>query len=137
MMDIEHELHNWARWVRNRRVQGHCRSFEGRYRSPRGAEVEWEKAAPLVPLPAADALAAARVEACMHLLPDRSRKALKYVYLDHSEAYWCCRKLGVRYVDWPGFLDHARTMLGNLLTVRSIRQRGRLLAEDTGRRAHD
>jgi len=124
-MDIEAELRNWARWVRERRMRGHCRSFEHRYRSPRGAEVEWETAPPLVPLPAPDALAAIQVEACMHLLPDGQRKALKFVYLYGAEARWCCRRLALRHSDWPEFLEAARRMLANRLTTQESARRFR------------
>lgn len=92
-------------------------SIEGRYRIPRGAEVEWQTAAPLVSLPSIDALDAVEVERVMRFVPELHRQAMIYRYVwTVADRGWCCRQIGIHYGGWGWFLDVAGQMVANLLT---------------------
>ena len=116
-------LTNWARWLHSGRGGGGtCFSIEGRYRRKTRADDtptgwgDWLSTPPGHVLPPIDELAALRVERTMRHLPVKHRKALTLHFLHRVPERRICQRLGLRYVDWDGFLHDAMNMVENLLT---------------------
>src|ERR1043166_9309266 len=81
MQHLRDRLRNWARAHQWYRQKGRAFSLEGRFRPPRGVEVEYENGdpPPRTPEPI-DIWDAWDMELAWRDLPDRSRWVLKYHY---------------------------------------------------------
>ena len=125
-MDIHSLLQNWARWVRLRPVQGHCRSIEHRFKFKRIDDTKdgwgaWETTPPPIPLPAVDVLAALEVEKVMRFLPRKHRLALRFEYVDRMPWKLACKRLSIGYDRWLRHLGRAQAMVENLTRARKTR----------------
>lgn len=125
---IDEALQNWARWVRLRPHQGHCRSIEHRYKLRRIDDTRygwgaWQTTPVMPPLPEVDALAALEVERCMRFVPKGPRTALKFKYVLRAPRAWCCRRLVIPYDYWDTHIADAQQMVANLLKKRLTAQK--------------
>lgn len=85
MQDSFHaRIQNWARHYRTTHIKRPTPSLEGRYRPPRGAEIEWEtEPAKAAPLPPTDPFDAQLIEDAWLCIPNRKMKLflrLHYCY---------------------------------------------------------
>jgi hypothetical protein len=109
-LSITDRLENWGLCQRVWRAQGHCMSFEGRYRSPQ----HWfpPEAHPLV-----DYADAQLIESAWATLPDCERIVLKSHYCLRWEPRHTCRILRraigrILYpLDIPGALHHGAELV--------------------------
>ena len=115
-MTIDDALQNWARWARDRAIQGHCASIEYRFRFRTTPDVDWREAPPVVPLPPIDALEALEVERVMRHLPEGHRRALVLFYVVRIPYKGCCRLLHLGYDMWGKYLSDAQCMVAALFT---------------------
>ena len=117
-IDIESLLQNWGAWLRSgTNAKGHCFSIEGRYRSPQC----WYPVQPREP--EANVHDAFRIERVMPHVPRQHWKALKFHYVYRMEPRLACKRLAIRYAAWDSFLNDARAMVANNLTLRESRNR--------------
>lgn len=122
-MEICDLLENWARWLRSRAGADTCDSVEGGYRRPYRPDDcptgfgDWSPSPPAHynnPVNLHQALAVERV---MPRVPDRHRRALRLFYVKREAPKRVCQRLGLRLVEWEGFLGYAHAMVKNLLTL--------------------
>lgn len=117
-MDMD-RLHNWVRAHQWYRARGRAFSLEGRYRPPRGVEVEYETGdpPPKAPIPI-DILDAWDVELAWRRCSAVSRWTLKAHYHDKMEPVKACnllRRLAGLYLrphQWREYLRAGRYELG-------------------------
>lgn len=116
---LPHRLRNWAlahRWYAS---NGHCFSLEGRFRSNRGNEKEYDNGLPPPPPPpiTIDVWDAWDVELAWRECTERARWCLKCHYHDRIEPRVACmliRKhagLWLRESDWRKYMRDARAEL--------------------------
>lgn len=121
---VEAMLQNWARYVRGRKVQGHCASIEHRFNwkkrpddTPTGwGDWHWSDKNRIAYEAPVDALQAIEVERTMRHLPDGHRKALRLAYVDRMPRKMVCLRLVIAYRDYDRYLDDARCMVSALWT---------------------
>lgn len=131
-MELRDRLRNWAlahQWYRQR---GRAFSLEGRFRPPRGVEVEYETGDPPPKAPEPiDIWDAWDVELAWRELPQRSRWCLKYQYHATVDGIkltpeFACRlilkhaQITLRHQDWRDYLRIARKELADSLDTRRL-----------------
>lgn len=92
MIEIERRVHNWARWARNSRPQGHCGSVEWRYLPERGAEgvnerQDWS---------GIDVQDAERVERAVCIQPRHHVSLIKAVYIHRNSRGKLRHRYGIK-----------------------------------------
>jgi hypothetical protein len=123
-VEIDRRLKNWGRWCRSRPHYAHVFSIEGRYRAPRGAELEWETATPPPsPLGRPDDPDGLALELVIRLMPRKHRMALKFLYVFEAKVDWCRRRLGLSNPKWERHIDRSRQMVINLLLTPQAERR--------------
>lgn len=127
---IEQRLINWARYWRVGLHKRVTPSLEGRYRAPRGAEIDWEtEPAAMAPLPSPDAADAILVESAWVSLPNPAYKAfLRFHYCQRRSTWYIKRKLRIFDYDGAMLLAHAAIM-------RSIDNKTSVFDKQTSRRS--
>jgi hypothetical protein len=108
---LEHrEIHDfllhWGRWLRTRKIQGHCASIEHRYKSPQC----WDERNPRPEEP--DLSKACLIEKQMRIVPKNSRKLLKLKYVLRCDKEFIIKRL--RPKDYDQSLYTARQIIKNL-----------------------
>lgn len=129
IMDVDVMLQNWARWARDRAIQGHCASIEWKYRKKLRPDMtqtgwgDWGEAPPMPILPPIDALQALAVERVMRYLPEGHRRALVLFYVARLPYKGCCKRLHLAYDRWDRYLADAQAMVLNRFTFSENRYR--------------
>lgn len=103
---IHARLENWARWSRDRRPQGHCRSIEYRYKS---TDV-WQDSEPRTVF---DTLAALEVHKVVAAMPVLHRHLLHYWYIKSMPVKVIRMRLGLTRQAVVHELNKARRMASN------------------------
>jgi hypothetical protein len=125
---MQKRLRNWVMAHKWFRQHGHAFSLEGRHRSNRGNEAEYENGLPPPP-PAPldiDIWDAWEVELAWRSCTKRSRWCLKYHYHDQLHPNLACiliRKLAgilLRHQDWRHYMRDARHELTQQLERRDV-----------------
>ncbi len=116
--DINFRLINWARWCRDGKVKGRCKSIEHRYdyRSARmdGEEVVvWEAGPVHFEVDSKDAVL---VNRAWQALPVLNNKLITAHYIPRKSDYKAaCRALGFRFSEYEANLMRSQQMVVNLL----------------------
>lgn len=120
---LAQRLRNWALAHRWYQQQGKAFSLEGRYRSTRGNEAEYDNGLPPPPPPPIfiDVWDAWDVELAWRECSRRSRWCLKYHYHDREHPQLACRlirkhgHLILQPRQWRDYMREARAELQNVL----------------------
>lgn len=101
-------LENWARWARDRRKQGHCRSIEYRYKPEAGETWEGVEAAETH-----EPLDALEVNRIVREMPRKYRLILHYHHIHKLPSWVICRECVIPKRDYADERLRAWRMAGN------------------------
>lgn len=105
---------NWARWCRESKPKGHCRSIEHRYRSPQWGH--WDSTPPAIQ-GQIDLFDAHLLEDTVRLLHWRQRLIVRLTYIKRWQPGWICSKIGTNRKDYEESLYFALIALENELKL--------------------
>jgi hypothetical protein len=115
--EIDYRLINWARWCRDSKIKGRCKSIEHRfnYRSDAmdGEEVVIGESAPAYL--AVDNSDAVLVNRAWQKLPSLNSKLIAEHYIPRKREYKAtCRSLGLKFSEYDANLLRSQQMIFNL-----------------------